>query len=215
MVTKTHGMKGTPTYSSWRSMKSRCLNPKHKSREYYSDAGVSVCSRWLNFAEFFADMGVRPAGTTLDRWPDKCGNYEPGNCRWATPAEQASNRSSTTIIDGVPMFEAARAAGRNLSQVRRRIARGLTLDQALSKPLQPGVPWAGKKGVRPYDRRAASRRAYNAKFYQFDGRDLLLMEVAEILHVPYDTLHWRVKRYGFEAAAAKPYKPRNPPHANT
>lgn len=88
-----HGQKGTPTYSSWVAMRARVKeNAGHKSKPYYFDRGVTVCDRWSKFENFLADMGERPAGTSLDRYPDSGGNYEPGNCRWASPKEQRANR---------------------------------------------------------------------------------------------------------------------------
>lgn len=87
--------RGTPTYSTWRSMKKRCLNPGHRSWPHYGGRGITICDAWLeSFDAFLADMGERPDGTTLDRInPD--GNYEPGNCRWATVLEQRHNRRPT------------------------------------------------------------------------------------------------------------------------
>jgi hypothetical protein len=80
------------TYYSWVAMRSRCQNIKDKRFYDYGGRGITVCPRWQDFRNFLADMGERPSGKTLDRFPDKYGNYEPANCRWATPREQAQNR---------------------------------------------------------------------------------------------------------------------------
>jgi len=81
------------TYKSYTSMKDRCLRPSHIAYKNYGGRGIKICQRWLDsFLNFLADMGERPAGKTLDRYPNNDGNYEPGNCRWATAQEQRANQ---------------------------------------------------------------------------------------------------------------------------
>jgi len=79
----------------------RCTNQNDRGWKYWGGRGVTITPRWLQFEGFLADMGERPEGMTLDRFPDRNGNYEPGNVRWATAKQQANNRRSAVIAKAV------------------------------------------------------------------------------------------------------------------
>lgn len=87
----THKLRNTSVYRSWDHMCQRCNNSNNNAYAYYGGRGIQVCKRWLDFKKFYEDMGNRPEGMTLDRWPDNNGNYEPGNGRWADKTQQANN----------------------------------------------------------------------------------------------------------------------------
>ena len=90
--------KPTPTYRSWQAAKQRCHSPTHSAYPRYGAHGITMCKKWReSFEAFLADMGERPPGTTLDRI-DPARGYEPGNCRWATPKQQAYNSRRTRLF---------------------------------------------------------------------------------------------------------------------
>ena len=121
--TRTHGMKGTKTHNTWVAMKQRCLYPKNKQFKDYGGRGITVCERWMKFENFLADMGERPPGTTLDRI-DTNGNYEPGNCRWATALEQGRNRADVVRVHGKTVQQIADETGVSYHTTYMRIRRG-------------------------------------------------------------------------------------------
>lgn len=87
---KTHGLTGTTTYKIWTGIIQRCTNEKDTSFKDYGGRGIKVCNEWLKFENFLADMGIRPKGLQIDRINNE-GNYEKGNCRWATSKENNNN----------------------------------------------------------------------------------------------------------------------------
>ena len=84
------GGKLTRAYEVWLNMRNRCNNPNHPSYKNYGGRGISVCDRWSDFKGFLEDMGEQPAGLEIDRIEND-GDYEPGNCRWATSKQQKEN----------------------------------------------------------------------------------------------------------------------------
>lgn len=93
---RSHEARGS-AYASWRSMRDRCNAPNNPEYSNYGGRGIRICQRWDSFKAFVADMGERPPGTSIDRI-DVNGNYEPGNCRWATSVQQNRNRR-TGVLD--------------------------------------------------------------------------------------------------------------------
>lgn len=93
----THGQSKTKLYAVWGAMHDRCKRPSVRNYPNYGGRGIKVCERWSDFAAFRDDMGPRPPGGTLER-NDTDGDYEPGNCRWATNTEQQSNRRDNVRI---------------------------------------------------------------------------------------------------------------------
>lgn len=87
-------------YSTWVAMKQRAFNPNKRGYSRYGGRGITVCERWLNsFENFYTDMGAKPSPDhSIDRWPDKDGSYEPGNCRWATCEQQQNNREDNHTL---------------------------------------------------------------------------------------------------------------------
>lgn len=95
--------KKTPEYNTWVSLIQRCVNPNSPSFYNYGGRGIKVDSNWVGengFIHFLSDMGNRPKGMTIDRYPDKNGDYTKSNCRWATDPQQARNRNTNRIVDG-------------------------------------------------------------------------------------------------------------------
>lgn len=122
-------VKSHPLYSTWASIKTRTTNPNSHSFKNYGAKGVRMCDEWsTNFFKFVEDLGMRPTPEhTLDRFPDRDGDYEPGNVRWATRQEQAENRGVNRFVnldgEAVSLSEFARRKCVNYYTLRNRIDR--------------------------------------------------------------------------------------------
>lgn len=128
----THGRQPAAIYAAWKSMRERCYNAKHKAFADYGGRGITVCDEWRRDFSAFRAWAVSSGfdhDLSLDRFPNNDGNYEPGNCRWATRLEQANNRrSSVRITVGdltMTIAEHARIKGVPVSTVHRRWHRGI------------------------------------------------------------------------------------------
>lgn len=147
-VHRTHGMNHSPEHKSWIAMRVRCGYDKSPSYERYGAAGIVVCDRWLNsFENFYADMGPKPSETHTIERVDNSRGYEPGNCIWATPSEQAKNRKTTHWIthDGKTLCIKDWAALTGISRrtIHTRLSVGWSTADALTKP----IGWCPRRKV--------------------------------------------------------------------
>lgn len=142
------------TYSSWSAMKQRCLNENHVSFEKYGGRGIAVCERWNRFESFLADMGERPSKKHSLERQDTNKDYEPGNCVWALPKQQANNRRNNRVLryrekeyTVATLFDTKfppRPDKKRMVfhlQFYRRLKRGWSVEEAFDTPL----PGRGKK----------------------------------------------------------------------
>jgi hypothetical protein len=141
-------IKVTPAYNAWRSMRQRCGNPKCRNYPNYGGRGIVVCFRWELFDNFLADMGERPPGRSLDRI-DNNGNYEPGNCRWATHSQQQANKRPYKRKLRHELHPRARLTADNVAVIRsllgrakqREIANKFNVCQSTISLISSGRTW--------------------------------------------------------------------------
>lgn len=153
-IRRTHGDKASPVYAVWKAIKQRCENPNNKSFSRYGGRGIRLCDRWRDYAKFKEDMGPRPSPMhSVDRI-DNNGHYEPENCRWVLPRQQARNKSSNTVAfhngEWKSWSEWAESAAVSPQLLRSRVVvwgwpfhEALTTPPGKRKSPQPGSPATG------------------------------------------------------------------------
>lgn len=181
---RTHGLTGTPEWVCWVAMKGRCFNPKAQGYENYGGRGITVCDRWRgSFEAFLEDMGARPSLDHSIERNDVNGNYEPGNCRWATSLEQGSNKRNNRLVEvrgqKMTLAEACRLSQLNRNSILARIEGGMAVEDALFSPP---------------DRSQGSRRKSNNRYIDFQGKRKLLIEVCENAGVEPSHLRYHLGR---------------------
>lgn len=131
----THGLSGTRTHRIWKGIIARCNIESATGFENYGGRGVRVCKQWLDYANFFNDMGPAPEGMSIDRI-DVNGDYTIENCKWSSRIEQSRNRRTNRLIDvagkKTVLSEAASLSEMRYDAIRFRLNRGWSSDEAVS-----------------------------------------------------------------------------------
>ena len=169
-----HGMRKSAEHRIWSHIKSRCFNPNVPEFRNYGGRGITMCLRWAeSFEAFISDMGLRPsADLSIDRI-DNEGNYEPGNCRWASKKTQANNtRANRKIQIGDEtrnMSQWADSIGACREVIYKRIKRGKSGHDLVKKP-------------------------FEAEKIAFQGRSATIPEWSRINGIKKATLYWRINK---------------------
>lgn len=135
----THGKSHLPEHSVWKGLIKRCHG--QSPEEHYGERGITVCNRWRNsFEDFYADMGSRPSDKHSIERMDVNGNYEPNNCKWATPKEQSRNKVKTIFYEYkgevLPAIEWSEKFSIKYTTLKRRIENGWSVEKALETPVR-------------------------------------------------------------------------------
>jgi hypothetical protein len=134
----THGLSKTPENKIWKEIRARCYRTSSKHYKYYGGRGIKVCEQWkMSFKSFLDDMGFRPSAKHSINRKDNDGDYEPGNCEWATALEQSRNKRTNriVIIDGEPMcmMEVSLRYGVPYDRLKGRLNAGWSPEKAVSE----------------------------------------------------------------------------------
>ena len=130
-----HELWRTKTYWSWAAMKNRCSNDNNPEYKHYGGRGITVCKEWLDFKNFYKDMGISPENKSIDRINNN-GNYNKENCRWATREQQDNNTSRSRFLTynnkTQTIAQWSRELGIGYRALSHRVNRGWSIERALT-----------------------------------------------------------------------------------
>lgn len=137
---RSHGLSQTRTYRIWKKMRARCKNPNDQDYHHYGGRGIKVDPKWNSFPQFLKDMGESPPGLEIERINNN-GNYEPGNCKWATRIEEMNNTRVNVLVDWngerLTFAQFCRVNSvRYMVAWRRHFQRGWSLEDTVSRPVR-------------------------------------------------------------------------------
>lgn len=214
MSNTRHHLSDLPIYRVWVSMIRRCTKPRDQAYRHYGGRGIRVCDRWLDIHNFLIDMGPPGSDQTIERI-DNDGHYEPGNCRWATQAEQNDNKRTTVYLEFNGRTQTQRAWAEEFDlpvrAVSERIKRGWTVERALTWPHPTRYADAQAK-AKEYNSRnwAANGRRYKgldrgldkgldkaettARLVELRSQGWGIREIAREVGMPKSTVSWQLQR---------------------
>lgn len=191
---KYGNLKDHPDYAVWSHMKSRCYNEKDKDYKDYGGRGITICDRWRNsFENFLDDMGPRISNRyTIDR-EDNNGNYEPGNCRWATRKEQSNNRRSnksyrTSIPDDSPIYY--------------KYGQMITLKEFSEIVGIPLIICKYRYAQYPLNSDWIIHGEFDNRFYEYENNKYNLSELAILSGVKYSVIFARIRQMKWDVKRA-------------
>ena len=209
----------TSEYYAWVQLRRRCTSDTHKQYERYRGRGITFCDRWETYENFLEDMGRKPTSKhSIDRI-DNNGNYEPGNCRWATKKEQGRNRSTNRFLEfngeSKSIAEWAEIYGLSYETLRSRINLGWTVEDAIEtasmrKKLtingktKNWAAWAKENGISPSCIKDRIKRGVSGdkllakpeadKIISVDGKDKRVADLSKEYGINPGVIYDRVKK---------------------
>jgi hypothetical protein len=173
-----HGYADTPIYKVWQMMRDRCENPESSNYENYGGRGIKVCERWQSFLTFLADMGERPSDAHSIEREDNDGNYEPGNCVWATRDQQNNNSRNCHTLTHDGMIDTltgwAKRLGCKAALLINRVHKGWSTAEVLAPPF------------------VMTRPKRKSPLYQWHGESLSILELSRKTGVPRTVIAYRL-----------------------